>query len=40
MEISMATIQPLLQHMVEEYAVHEVYLGKICGLRVQLRNKD
>jgi len=40
MAISMTTIQSLLQHTVEEYALHEVYHGKICELQVQLRNKD
>ena len=40
MAISMTTIQSLLQHTVEEYALHEVYHGKIRELQVQLRNKD
>jgi len=40
MAIGMATIQSLLQHTVEEYALHEVYPGKICELEDQLRNKD
>jgi len=40
MAISMTTIQSLLQHTVEEYALHEVYHGKIRELQVQLRNKN
>ena len=40
MAMSMTTIQSLLQHTVEEHALHEVYIAKICELQDQLRNKD
>lgn len=40
MTMSMTTIQSLLQHMVEEHALHEVHIAKICELQDQLRNKD
>ena len=36
----MTTIQSLLQHTVEEHALDEVYIAKICELQDQLRNKD
>ncbi|CAH3153491.1 unnamed protein product [Porites lobata] len=40
MAMSMTTIQSLLQHTVEEHALDEVYIAKICELQDQLRNKD
>ena len=40
MAMSMITIQSLLQHMVEEHALHEGYIAKICELQDRLRNKD
>ena len=34
------TVQSLLQYTVEEYALHEVYIGKICELQDQFKIKD